>query len=149
MGVKFSQATVARRKAQISSVHCISYFLTNTENSIALVLKCSKIESFFIRGCKLFSFGLKEDHVANLNYDQKLNLLLFSLWYAEACNGVGGAHFRGSAPAGNTAHNENMLQRWRDVGNNMYDLTVSKVEPQTSRSRDKPVTARPTKDQYF
>ena len=39
---------------------------------------------------------------------------------------------------------EKMLQRWRAVGNTMFDLIGLTFEPQTSRFRDKRVTARPT-----
>ena len=52
-------------------------------------------------------------------------------------------HLRVIAPAGNTAPFEEMLQRWRDVGNTLSDLTGPRFEPQTSHSRDKRVTARP------
>ena len=45
---------------------------------------------------------------------------------------------------GNTAPFEKMSQRWRAVGNTVSDLTCSKFEPQTSRSRDERVPARPT-----
>ena len=37
-----------------------------------------------------------------------------------------------------------MSQRWRAVGNTVSDLTGPRFEPQTSRSRDERVTARPT-----
>ena len=41
-----------------------------------------------------------------------------------------------------------MLQRWRSVGNTaVSDLTGMQYEPQTSRSRDERVTARPTGSQ--
>ena len=43
---------------------------------------------------------------------------------------------------GNTASFEEMSQRWRDVGNTVFDLTGPRFEPQTSRSRDERVTAR-------
>ena len=43
---------------------------------------------------------------------------------------------------GNTALFEEMLQRWRAVGNTVSDLTGSRFEPQTSRSRNERVTAR-------
>ena len=45
---------------------------------------------------------------------------------------------------GNTAPFEEMSQRWRAVGNTVSDLTGPRFEPQTSRSRDERVTARPT-----
>ena len=37
-----------------------------------------------------------------------------------------------------------MSQRWRAVGNTVSDLTGPRFEPQTSRSREERVTARPT-----
>ena len=37
-----------------------------------------------------------------------------------------------------------MSQWWRAVGNTVSDLTGPRFEPQTSRSRDERVTARPT-----
>ena len=45
---------------------------------------------------------------------------------------------------GNTAPVEETLQRWRVVDNTAPDLTGPRFEPQTSRSRDECVTARPT-----
>ena len=48
------------------------------------------------------------------------------------------------APASNTALFEKLSQRWRAVGNTVSDLIDPKFEPQTSRSKDEPVTARPT-----
>ena len=44
---------------------------------------------------------------------------------------------------GNIARFEEMSQRWRAVGNTVFDLTGPRYEPQTSRSRDERVTARP------
>ena len=77
----------------------------------------------------------------------KLNLSLNSLYYALACNELAKPI---SAPLrpGNTAPFEEMSQRWRAVGNTVSDLTGPRFEPQTSRSRDKRVTARPS-DQYL
>ena len=45
---------------------------------------------------------------------------------------------------GNTAPFEETSQRWRAVGNTVSDLTSPRFEPQTSRSKDEHVTARPT-----
>ena len=39
---------------------------------------------------------------------------------------------------------EEILQRWRAVGNVVSDLTGPRFEPQTSRSREERVTAGPT-----
>ena len=55
-----------------------------------------------------------------------------------------GPSSRHCAPAGNTVLFEEMSQQWRDVGNTVSDLTSLKFEPQTSRSIDKRITARPT-----
>ena len=44
----------------------------------------------------------------------------------------------------NTAPLEEMLPRWRAVGNTVANLTGSRFEPQTSRSRDERITARPS-----
>ena len=51
------------------------------------------------------------------------------------------AHLCVIAP-GNTASFEEILQRWRAVGNTVSDLTSPRFEPQTSRSKDECVTAR-------
>ena len=55
---------------------------------------------------------------------------------------------------GNTASFEEILNRWRTVGNTLSDLTGLRLEPQTSRSKDERVTARPMcrfkfKDQFY
>ena len=73
----------------------------------------------------------------------KSNLSLYSLDYAEACNELAGP-ISASLRPGNTAPFEEMAQRWRAVGNTVSDLTGPRFEPQTSRSRDERVTARPT-----
>ena len=73
----------------------------------------------------------------------KSNLSLYSLYYAEACNELAGP-ISASLRPGNTAPFEEMSQRWRAVGNTVSDLTGLRFEPQTSRSRDERVTARPT-----
>ena len=48
------------------------------------------------------------------------------------------------APVGNTAPFQEMLQRWRAVGNTVSYLTGPRFEPPTSRFRDERVTALPT-----
>ena len=53
-------------------------------------------------------------------------------------------HLRVIAPMGNTAPFEEMLQRWRAVGNIVSDLTDSRFERHASRSRKECVTAQPT-----
>ena len=45
---------------------------------------------------------------------------------------------------GNTASFEQLSQWWRTVGNTVFDLISRRFESQTSRSRNKRVTARPT-----
>ena len=70
----------------------------------------------------------------------KSNLLFYSLYYAEACNEFAGPIFA-SLRLGNTAPFEEMLQRWRAVGNTVSDLTSPRFEPQTYCSTDKRVTA--------
>ena len=62
------------------------------------------------------------------NYNGKSNLSSYSLYYAEK----------------KTAPIEEMPQRYGVVGNTVSDLTGPRFEPQTSRSRDERVTARPT-----
>ena len=69
--------------------------------------------------------------------------LLYSLYYAEACYELAGPNSALLRP-GNTVSLEKMSQLWRAVGNKVFDLTGSRFEPQTSWSRDKRVTARPT-----
>ena len=44
---------------------------------------------------------------------------------------------------GNTAPFQEVLQRWRAVGNTVFDLTGSSFESQTFRSSDERVRARP------
>ena len=73
----------------------------------------------------------------------KSNLLLYTLYYAEACNEFAGP-ISASLRPGNTAPFEVVLQRWQAVGNTLSDLTGPRFEPQTSRARDERVTARPT-----
>ena len=64
--------------------------------------------------------------------------------YAEACSDLT-EPISASLRLGNTASFEKMSQRWKAVGNAAFvDLTGPTFEPQTSRSRDKRVTARPT-----
>ena len=75
-------------------------------------------------------------------YFVKSNLSLYSLYYAEACNGFAGL-FSASLRLGNTATFKEMSQRWRAVGNIVSDLNGPRFEYQTSHSRDKRVAARP------
>ena len=70
----------------------------------------------------------------------KSNLSLYSLYYAEASNALAGPISVSLRP-GNTASSEVMSQRWRTVGNTVFDLTGPRFEPQTSRSSNERVTA--------
>ena len=85
----------------------------------------------------------RKGRLHKLYYQIKSNLSLYSLHYAEACNKLAGP-ISASLRPGNTAPFEEMSQRWRAVGNTVSDLTGPRFEPQTSRSRDERVTARPT-----
>ena len=71
------------------------------------------------------------------------NFSLYLLCYAKAWNKLTGP-ISGSLRPGNKASFEEMSQRWRAVGNTVFDLTEIKIEPQTSRTRNKGVTVRPT-----
>ena len=78
----------------------------------------------------------------------KSNLFLYSLHYAEACNEFAGP-ISASLRPGNIASFEETSQRWRVVGNTVSDLTGPRFEPQTSRSIDECVTARPIENSLF
>ena len=58
----------------------------------------------------------------------KSNLLLYPLYYAEACNEFAGP-ISASLHPGNTARFEEKLQRWRAVKNTVFDLTGPRFEP--------------------
>ena len=68
-------------------------------------------------------------------YNQKSNLALYLLCYAEACNKFAGPISMSLRP-GNTDSFEEMSQRWRAVGNTVTDLTGPSFELQTSRPRN-------------
>ena len=74
---------------------------------------------------------------------QRSNLSLYSLYCAEAWNELTGP-ISASLRPGNTASFEEVSQRRQAVGNTVSDLTGPRFEPQTSRSRDERVAARPT-----
>ena len=65
------------------------------------------------------------------------------MYYAKACNEFAGLIFASLRP-GNTAPFEEMLQRWRAVGNNVFSLTSLRFEPKISHFRHESVTTRPT-----
>ena len=70
-------------------------------------------------------------------------LSLSSLYYAESCNEFAGPISALLRP-GNTVPFEEMSQQWQAIGNTVSDLTDPRFEPQTYRSREERVTARPT-----
>ena len=72
---------------------------------------------------------------------KKLSNLIFHR--TRACNELAGPISASLRPS-NTASFEEMLQRWRAVGNTVSDLTGPRLKPQTFRSRDKRDTAQPT-----
>ena len=80
---------------------------------------------------------------SGLDNSNQSNLSLYSLHYAEACYELA-EPISPSLRPGNTASYEEMSQRWRAVGNTVFDLTGPKFKPQTSRYREERVTARPT-----
>ena len=64
----------------------------------------------------------------------QLNLSLYLLYYPQAYNQLAGPISVSLRP-GNTAPFETLSQRWRAVGNTVFDLTGPRFESQTSRSR--------------
>ena len=74
----------------------------------------------------------------------KSYLLLYSLYYAKACNKFA-EHVSASLRPSNTAPFEEMSRQWwRAVENAVSDLIGPGCEPQTSHSRDERATAGPT-----
>ena len=71
----------------------------------------------------------------------KSNFSLYSLYYAKACNKFLGP-ISASLRLGNEAPFEELLQRWRGVGNTVSDLTSARFEPRTSHSRDEHNTVK-------
>ena len=76
------------------------------------------------------------------SHELKSNLLLYSLYYAEARNELAGPIVASLRP-GKTPPFEAISQRWQTVGIAVSNLNGPRFEPQTSRSRDERVTARP------
>ena len=76
------------------------------------------------------------------NYTYLANSVLFSKLTSKLRAPFSlGAYLRVIAPAGNTALFEEILKRWRAVGNTVFNLTGPGCEHQTSQSRDQRVTA--------
>ena len=70
-------------------------------------------------------------------------IILAVSYCVEACNELAGP-ISASLRSGNTQLlSKKMLQQWRAIGNSASDLTSTRFEPQTSRSRDECATARP------
>ena len=66
------------------------------------------------------------------------------LYYVEVCNELAGS-ISASLHLGNSGSFEEMLQRWRTIGNTVCDLTGAWFEPQTSFSRhERVIAAQPT-----
>ena len=63
------------------------------------------------------------------------------LYYAKQCNEFAWP-ITASLRPGNIALFKEMSLRWQTVGNDVFDLTDPRFEPQTSRSRGERVTAR-------
>ena len=61
----------------------------------------------------------------------KSNLSLYSLYYAETCNEFAGP-ISPLLRVGRTALFKEIFQRWRTVGNSVFDCTGPRFEPQTS-----------------
>ena len=73
----------------------------------------------------------------------KVNLLLYSLYYAKACNDFTGLISASLRPGNTDPFGGMSTQRWQAGGNAVFNLTSPRFEPQISRSRDERVTARP------
>ena len=78
----------------------------------------------------------------------KSNLSLYLLYYAVACNEFAGL-ISASLRPGNTASLKQMWQRWRAIGNTVFNFSGSRFEPLTSCSRDERVIARTTGGTMF
>ena len=78
------------------------------------------------------------------SYSLTIKSSLYSLHYAKICNKFA-RPLSASLIQGNTAPFEEMILRWRAIGNTLHNLTSQRFELQTFRSRDKCVTVRPTR----
>ena len=92
---------------------------------------------------RYFSFKLSYPITGPAYYNVCALMATYFLYYAEACNELAGP-ISASLRPGNTAPFKVMLPRWRAIGSTVFDLALSRFKPQTSRSRDERVTARPT-----
>ena len=70
-------------------------------------------------------------------------ITLAVMYYVEARNEFAEVHFRVIVPTGNTALSEEMLQDGESLVT-LHDLISPRFEPQTFRSKDECVTARPS-----
>ena len=62
----------------------------------------------------------------------KLNLLLYLLYYAESCDELAGPISASLSLVNTSAHFKEMFQRWRSVGNTVFDMNDPRFELQTS-----------------
>ena len=62
------------------------------------------------------------------------NMSSYLLYNAEACSEIARPISASLRPA-STAPFKGMSQRWRTIGNTVFNLTCSRFEPQTFRSR--------------
>ena len=83
------------------------------------------------------------DKISNYKYQLNQIFYLYSLYYAETRNEFVES-ISASLHPGSTASFEEMLQRWRAVGNTVSNLVGPRFEPQTFHSRNERVTARPS-----
>ena len=96
---------------------------------------------------RCFISSLSHESVSAKSYDKKLKIKSFIIFAALrplSVLRVRGAHLRVIAPTRKKAPFEEILQRWRAVGNTMSDLTGPRFEPLSSCSRNEHVTARQT-----
>ena len=94
------------------------------------------------KNCTIY-FLIKTLNLHNTCIKIKSNFSFYSLYHAEACKEFAGPISASVRPC-NTAPFEVMSQRWQAIGNTVSDLTGTRFEVRTSRSRDESVTARPT-----
>ena len=71
---------------------------------------------------------------------KKNQIFTYSLYYAQMCDEFAGP-FAAALRWGNAAPFKEKSQRWRAVGNSVFNLTGSEFEHLTSRTRTEHVTA--------
>ena len=73
----------------------------------------------------------------------KIKPLLYSPYYAQACNELRGPSSQLSTWATQLRTPEKTSQRWQAVGDSVSDLTSAGIEPQTSRTASNVATTTP------